>query len=76
MYYDRHDPPHFHAIYGDNKAVIAIGDVAILEGDLPPRAVSLVMEWARSIRLRRRRGSVFRGHRSPISEQIQDPAAI
>ena len=48
MYYDRHDPPHFHAIYGDNKAVIAIGDVAILEGDLPPKAVPLVVEWARS----------------------------
>lgn len=47
MYYDDHNPPHFHAIYSEYKAVIAIQDFAILEGDLPPKAVGLVMEWAR-----------------------------
>ena len=47
MYYDDHNPPHFHAIYGENKAVIAIQDFTILEGDLPPKAVGLVMEWTR-----------------------------
>ncbi len=47
MYYDDHNPPHFHAIYSAYKAVIAIQDFAILEGDLPPKAVGLVMEWAR-----------------------------
>jgi hypothetical protein len=50
MYYDDHNPPHVHAIYGDNKAVIAIEDLAILEGDLPPKAVGLVMEWAKAHR--------------------------
>ena len=49
MYYDDHDPPHFHAIYGDNRAVIGIADFAMLEGDLPPKAVGLVMEWARRV---------------------------
>jgi hypothetical protein len=48
MYYDDHNPPHFHAIYGEYKAVISIQDFAILEGDLPPKAVGLVMEWARA----------------------------
>ena len=48
MYYDDHNPPHFHAIYGDNRAVIGIADFAMLEGDLPPKAVGLVMEWARA----------------------------
>jgi len=48
MYYDDHNPPHFHAIYGEYKAVISIQDFAILEGDLPPKAVGLVMEWART----------------------------
>ena len=48
MYYDDHNPPDFHVIYGDYKAVIAIQDFAILEGDLPPKAVGLVMEWARA----------------------------
>ena len=47
MYFDDHNPPHFHSIYGSYKAVIAIHDLAILEGDLPPKAVGLVMEWAK-----------------------------
>ena len=46
MYYDDHNPPHFHVIYGECRAVIAIQDFAILCGDLPPKAVGLVMEWA------------------------------
>jgi hypothetical protein len=48
MYYDDHNPPHFHAIYGEYKAVISIRDLSILEGDLPPKAVGLVMEWVRT----------------------------
>jgi hypothetical protein len=47
MYFDDHNPPHFHVIYGDYKAVIGIYDFGILEGDLPPKALGLVMEWAR-----------------------------
>ena len=51
MYYDDdHNPPHFHAIYAGYKAVIAIRALAILEGDLPPKAVGMVMEWARQHR--------------------------
>ena len=50
MYFDDHNPPHFHVIYENFKAVIAISDLSILEGDLPPKAIGLVMEWARSHR--------------------------
>jgi hypothetical protein len=39
MYYEDHSPPHFHAIYGDNEALIAIQDLALLKGYLPPRAL-------------------------------------
>ncbi len=46
MYFDDHNPPHFHAIYNDSKAVISINDFSLLEGDLPPKAMGLVMEWA------------------------------
>ena len=47
MYYNDHDPPHFHVVYNEFKAVIAINDLSILFGDLPPKAIGLVMEWAR-----------------------------
>lgn len=46
MVYDDHNPPHFHAVYGKQKAVIRIEDLAVLSGRLTPRALGLVMEWA------------------------------
>ena len=46
MYYNDHAPPHFHARYGEHEALIKISPLGILKGHLPPRALSLVMEWA------------------------------
>lgn len=46
MFYNEHNPPHFHARYGKDQAAIEIKTLRILEGWLPPRAVGLVMEWA------------------------------
>ncbi len=47
MYYNDHAPPHFHVRYGEQKAVIGIDPIALLEGNLSRRARSLVFEWAR-----------------------------
>jgi hypothetical protein len=46
MYFNDHDPPHFHARYGGKVARIAIGTLAVLSGSLPPRVQGLVAEWA------------------------------
>ena len=46
MYFGDHPPPHFHAIYGGNKAVVDIETLALIDGNLPPRARGLVIEWA------------------------------
>lgn len=46
MYYNDHAPPHFHARYAEHEALIRINPLGILEGYLPPKALSLVMEWA------------------------------
>jgi len=46
MYYNEHNPPHFHARYGEYKIEIAIQTLSVLVGKLPPRAMGLVMEWA------------------------------
>ena len=45
MFYNDHNPPHFHAKYGDFKAVIAIETGEVIEGRLPPRVLGLVQEW-------------------------------
>lgn len=46
MFYNEHQPPHFHAKYGEFEAVVGIDNFSILKGSLPPRALGLVMEWA------------------------------
>lgn len=46
MFYSDHNPPHFHARYGNQNVVIDINTLRILEGSLPPRALGLVVEWA------------------------------
>ena len=37
MYYDDHNPPHFHAVYGDDEASVNINTLAIFSGSLPAR---------------------------------------
>jgi hypothetical protein len=46
MFYNDHPPPHFHVRYGGQRAVIAISDLALLDGDLSPRVLGLLVEWA------------------------------
>ena len=46
MYFSDHAPPHFHAVYADQEAVIAIAGGAVLRGGLPDRALRMVREWA------------------------------
>ena len=46
MYFDDHNPPHFHAFYGDDDAIFSIDRIEVIRGKLPPRVVWLVIEWA------------------------------
>jgi hypothetical protein len=46
MYFDEHLPPHFHAIYSGYELQVGIDPIQVLEGRLPHRAVSMVIEWA------------------------------
>ena len=46
MYFNDHEPPHFHARYAGHKALIAIETLNVLEGSLPPRVLGLAVEWA------------------------------
>lgn len=46
MFYNDHPPPHFHVRYGSMRAILGIEDLALLDGDLSPRVLGLVVEWA------------------------------
>ena len=44
--YNDHPPPHFHVRYGRKKALVSIEDATILKGQIPPRVLGFVVEWA------------------------------
>ena len=45
MFYRDHNPPHFHATYGEHEVAISIEDARVLWGRLPRRAMAHVLEW-------------------------------
>ena len=47
MYFQQaeHNPPHIHAIYGEDRTAAEIQTSEILGGHLPPKALSMVREW-------------------------------
>ncbi|MCL1845833.1 MAG: DUF4160 domain-containing protein [Defluviitaleaceae bacterium] len=45
MYFDDHNPPHFHAEYAGNRAVISILDATVIKSALPKRQLKLVLAW-------------------------------
>lgn len=45
MFYSDHWPPHFHARYSGSRATIRIEPPTLLAGDLPPRALGMVIDW-------------------------------
>lgn len=46
MYFDDHNPPHFHAEYSGHEALINLNTLAVFSGQLPTRAHALITEWA------------------------------
>jgi len=46
MYFNDHNPPHFHVRYEDFRALVGIDPLELREGELPPRVLGLVFEWA------------------------------
>ena len=44
MFYDEHDPPHFHVDYAEYKVTINLNN-EVVKGFMPKRALKLVFEW-------------------------------
>jgi hypothetical protein len=45
MYWDEHNPPHFHAEYGDFKAIVSIKEAVVIRGAFPVKQLKLVLAW-------------------------------
>jgi len=46
MYFDEHNPPHFHVRYNEYRATIEISTLNVLNGELPAKVRGLAEEWA------------------------------
>ena len=46
MYFNDHNPAHFHAEYAESEGSFTIATLEALEGELPRRPRALVIEWA------------------------------
>ena len=46
IFFNDHAPPHFHAVYGGDEALIEIESLIVYRGELPQRALAMVLEWA------------------------------
>lgn len=46
LFYNEHNPPHFHVKYGEFIAEIDIQTLSVINGKLPKRAKAMVLEWA------------------------------
>ena len=45
MYWNDHEPPHFHAVYGEYGAIVSIETGEAIRGKFPRKASQLVKEW-------------------------------
>lgn len=41
-----HQPPHFHAQYGEFNCVINIADIELLSGNIPNKQLKMIYGWA------------------------------
>jgi len=44
MYYSDHEPPHFHAKYGEFEITVEV-ETGVINGNFPPRALRHVLDW-------------------------------
>ena len=45
MYYEDHNPPHFHAEYAGYRCLVDIQEGCVIKGFLPSRQLKLVLAW-------------------------------
>lgn len=46
IYFDDHDPPHFHVRHADGQAKIAIENLEVLDSSLGRTQLRLALAWA------------------------------
>ncbi|MFK8105328.1 MAG: DUF4160 domain-containing protein [Saprospiraceae bacterium] len=47
LYFNDHNPPHFHALFAEYELIIGIKTLEIIEGDLPKKQLKKVEKFAK-----------------------------
>ena len=45
LYYEDHNPPHFHAEYNGQKVIVDILRGCVIKGGLPSKQLKLILAW-------------------------------
>jgi hypothetical protein len=48
VYAEDHNPPHVHAIYGDDLMLIDIAEGSVIAGSLPGSKARVAIEWVKA----------------------------
>jgi hypothetical protein len=67
MYWNDHNPPHFHAYYQGHRVLVAIGDGKVIGGTMPPGALRVLREWT----LRHRDELMANWERARLQQALQ-----
>ena len=46
LYYNDHEPAHFHALLAGDEMQVRVSDLAVIEGSLPAVKRRRVLDWA------------------------------
>lgn len=46
MNWREHQPPHFHAKYGDSEVLVSIRELEVIEGSIPSKQLKMLLGWA------------------------------
>lgn len=59
LYFEDHDPPHFHVEFGEFRARVSIATATLMDGRLPVAKRRKLLEWTRE-------------HRAELAQAWQD----
>lgn len=68
IYFREHGVSHFHVKYGEYRGAFSIDDLELIEGFLPNRVISLVLEWAFQHREQLREDWMFAKSFQPVKK--------
>lgn len=46
IYWRDHMPPHFHAFYGNDEALVSIEELEVIEGSMASKQLKMLLGWA------------------------------